>query len=73
MTLNDFIKVSKEHGRTSAKFFTSYKGEDIYIGLSTPSGRFRGYPLLMKEKNNKIVVLTRNETDAVLISLPDDE
>ena len=74
MTLNSFIDFSKAHGRSSARFLTTYKGKDIYVGYSTGTkGRMSGYPLLMKESRNKVVALTNRQVLAVLRSLSDDE
>ncbi len=74
MTLNNYIDFSKAHGRSSARFLTTYKGTDIYVGFSTGTeGRMSGYPLLMKESRNKIVALTNKQALAVLRTLPDEE
>ena len=74
MTLNSFVDFSKAHGRSSARFLTTYSGKDIYVGYSDGTkGRMIGYPLLMKEINNRVVALNNKQVLAVLASMPDDE
>lgn len=74
MTLNDFIDFSKAHGRSSARFLTTYRGEDIYVGYSQGTkGKMSGYPLLMKASSNKVVALSNKQALAVLRTLPDEE
>lgn len=74
MTLNNFVDFSKTHGRSSARFLTTYRGKDIYVGYSDGTkGRMIGYPLLMKEINNRVVALNNKQVLAVLASMPDDE
>jgi hypothetical protein len=74
MTLNSFVDFSKAHGRSSARFLTTYRGKDIYVGYSDGTkGRMIGYPLLMKEINNRVVALNNKQVLAVLASMPDDE
>ncbi len=74
MKLNNFIDFSKAHGRSSARFLTTYRGKDIYVGYSTGTkGRMSGYPLLMKESRNKVVALSNKQALAVLRTLPDEE
>ena len=74
MTLNSFVDFSKAHGRSSARFLTTYRGKDIYVGYSDGTkGRMIGYALLMKEINNRVVALNNKQVLAVLASMPDDE
>lgn len=74
MTLNNFVDFSKTHGRSSARFLTNYRGKDIYVGYSDGTkGRMIGYPLLMMERQNKIIALSHDEINKVLASMPDDE
>lgn len=74
MTLNSFVDFSKAHGRSSARFLTTYREKDIYVGYSDGTkGRMIGYPLLMKEINNRVVALNNKQVLAVLASMPDDE
>lgn len=72
--LNDFVNFSKAHGRDSAKFLTTYNGADVYIGTRSDNKmRMTGYPLLMTEKQNKVIALSHEEINRVLASMPDDE
>ncbi len=74
MKLNDYIAFSKTHGRDSAKFLTIYKGKSVYIGTRIGNKkRMTGYPLLMIERQNKIIALSHDEINKVLASMPDDE
>ena len=74
MKLNDFIDFSKTHGRNSAKFLTTYNGADVYIGIRSDNKmRITGYPLVMTERQNKIIALSHEEINHVLASMPDDE
>lgn len=73
MTLNDFVVFAQANGQASAKFFAKFEESDIYVGISKIAGKIRGRLMLMKESNNQIVILNREETSAVLRSLPDEE
>lgn len=74
MNLNDYISFSKTHGRYSAKFLTTYKGQDIYVGTRADNKRrFIGYPLLMTERKGQIIALNHKEILRVLATLPDED
>ena len=74
MKLSDYIAFSKTHGRDSAKFLTTYNGESVYVGTRIGNKkRMTGYPLLMTERQNKIIALSHEEINQVLASMPDDE
>ena len=74
ISLNDYIDFAKTHGRESAKFLTTFKGRNIYVGTFLDNKpRIIGYPLLMTEKQNKVIALSHEEIMRVLASMPDDE
>lgn len=73
MTVNDFVVFAQANGQASAKFFTRFDGADIYVAISKMAGKIRGRLTFMKEKDHQIVFLNREETSAVLRSLPDDD
>jgi hypothetical protein len=74
ISLNDYIDYAKTHGRESAKFLTTFNGAVVYIGTRSDNKmRMTGYPLLMTEKQNKVIALSHEEINRVLASMPDDE